>query len=276
MKKILTLLLMLTFLSSCKESNKKENIETLIEPIVEKKVELKQPERFGISGEGIELRMGPGTNYEKVVNEKTSKILKKTIYASVDYSVKVIEEETKGNWSKIKVVEPNYLSSHQGWIQTKYIIKKEQKEKVKIPLYSNLDKLRTELSKNGIGKLGYWKNDELGWYSFTDYYTFGNSSSINGMQNNIAYYIKGRQKENANEVKIVLNINNDKESKKALKLLNTVSQKTIKGLNLEMPKGLSQSIINQKPNEFENDIYRISLELDKSKIDTWNLIISTK
>lgn len=271
---------MFTFLSSCKESNKKENIETQIEtkiePVIEKKVEQKQQEKFGISGEGIELRIGPGTNYEKVVNEKTSKILKKTIYASVDYSVKIVEEETKGNWSKIKVVEPSYLSSHQGWIQTKYIIKKEQTEKVKIPLYSNLEQLRTELSKNGIGKLGYWKNDELGWYSFTDYFLFGNSSSINGMQNNIAYYINGRQKENANEVKIVLNINNVKESKKALELLNSVSQKTIKSLNLEIPKGLSQSILNQKPNEFENDIYRISLELEKSKIDTWNLIIGTK
>ena len=174
---------MFTFLSSCKESNKKENIETQIEtqietktePVIEKKVEQKQPEKFGISGEGIELRMGPGTNYEKVVNEKTSKILKKTIYASVDYSVNIVEEETKGNWSKIKVVEPSYLNSHQGWIQTKYIIKKEQTEKVKIPLYSNLDELRTELSKNGIGKLGYWKNDELGWYSFTDYFSFNSS-----------------------------------------------------------------------------------------------------
>jgi len=279
MKNILTFLLVLTFLSSCKESNKKENIETQIEtkiePIIEKKVEQKQLEKFGISGEGIELRMGPGTNYDKVINEKTSKILKKTIYASVDYSVKVLEEETNGNWSKIKVVEPSYLSNRQGWIPTKYIIKKEKMEKLKIPLYSKIDELRTELSKNGIGKLGGWKKDELGWYSFTDYHSFGNTSSVNGMQNNIAYYINGRQKENANEVKIVLNINNDKETKKALELLNTISQKTIKSLNLEMPKGLSQSIVNQKPNEFENDIYRISLELDKSKIDTWNLIIYT-
>jgi len=149
-------------------------------------------------------------------------------------------------------------------------------EKLKISLYSKIDELRTELSNNGIGKLGDWKKDELGWYSYTDYNSFGNSSSINGMQNNIAYYINGRQKENANEVKIVLNINNDKESKKALELLNSISQKTIKSLNLEIPKELSQSIVNQKPNEFENDIYRIVLGLDKSKIDTWNLIIYSK
>lgn len=280
MKNILTFLLVLMSLLCCKESNKKENIETQIEtkikPVTEKKVEQKQPEKFGISGDGIELRIGPGTNYDKVINEKTSKILKKTIYASVDYSVKVLEEETNGKWSKIKVVEPSYLSDRQGWIPTKYIIKEEKMEKLKIPLYSKIDELRTELSKNGIGKLGGWKKDELGWYSFTDYHSFGNTSSVNGMQNNIAYYISGRQKENANEIKIVLNVNNDKETKIALELLNTISKKTIKSLNLEMPKGLSQSILNQKPNEFENDIYRISLELDKSKIDTWNLIIYSK
>jgi len=101
MKNILTFLLVLTFLSSCKESNKKENIETQIETkgetVIEKMVEQKQPKKFGISGEGIELREGPGTNYEKVVNTKTSEILKKTIYASVDYTVKVIEEETDGS-----------------------------------------------------------------------------------------------------------------------------------------------------------------------------------
>ena len=74
----------------------------------------------------------------------------------------------------------------------------------------------------------------------------------------------------------MLNINNDNESKTALELLNAISQKTIKSLDLEMPKGLSQNILNQKPNEFENDVYRISLELDKSKIDTWNLIIYSK
>jgi hypothetical protein len=280
MRNILTLLIMLTFLSNCKESNQKENVEPQIEfndeTVIEKTVEQKQPEKFGISGEGIELRKGPGTNYEKVVNTKTSEILKKTIYASVDYTVKVVEEETDGSWSKIKVVEPSYLSNHQGWIPTKFIIKKEKMEKLKIPLYSKVDELRNELSKNGIGELGSWKKDELGWYSFTDYHSFGNSSSINGMQNNIAYYINGRQKDNANEVKIVLNINNDNESKIALELLNAISQKTIKSLDIETPKGLSQNILNQKPNEFENDVYRISLELDKSKIDTWNLIIYSK
>ena len=53
---------MLTFLSNCKESNQKENAEPHIEPkgetAIEKTVEQKQPEKFGISGEGIELRKG--------------------------------------------------------------------------------------------------------------------------------------------------------------------------------------------------------------------------
>ncbi len=161
-------------------------------------------------------------------------------------------------------------------IENKTEMKENNKYSKKIEIFNNVNELILKLSENGIGNLGIWKGDELGWYSFTEYFSFGTKSSINGMQNNIAYYINSNEKSSANEVKIVLNINNNKETKKALELLSTISQKTIKSLNLEMPKELSQNIKKQKANEFENDIYRIFLELDKSKIDTWNLIISSK
>ena len=59
-------------------------------------------------------------------------------------------------------------------------------------------------------------------------------------------------------------------------LLNKIGVKTINSLNLEFPNGLSENILNQKVMEFENEIYRIALELDKSKIDTWNLILYSK
>ena len=139
----------------------------------------------------------------------------------------------------------------------------EPPKELKIPLYSKIPELRNTLSKNGIGTLGVWKSG----YSSTDYHKFGSSSSSNGMQNNIAYYINGRGK-SAEEVKIVLNINNPNQAKEALAML--------KSLNLVSPKGLSKSILNQEPNEFENDFYRIKLKLVKSKIDTWSVIIYSK
>jgi len=147
----------------------------------------------------------------------------------------------------------------------------EPPKELKIPLYSKIPELRNTLSKNGIGTLGVWKSG----YSSTDYHKFGSSSSSNGMQNNIAYYINGRGK-SAEEVKIVLNINNPNQAKEALAMLKRISKKTLKSLNLVSPKGLSKSILNQEPNEFENDFYRIKLKLVKSKIDTWSVIIYSK
>ena len=78
---------------------------------------------YNIEGEDIVIRVGPGTNYDKLINKKATAALGETHYAQVDYSVKVIIKETSGDWSKIKVIEPEWLSSsHVGWILTKNII----------------------------------------------------------------------------------------------------------------------------------------------------------
>lgn len=75
--------------------------------------------------EGTEtIYTGPGKNYPKVINEKASKFLKKEEYANIDNSTQVIIEESKGGWSKIKVIEPSWFSeSHRGWVPTKCLIK---------------------------------------------------------------------------------------------------------------------------------------------------------
>jgi len=80
-----------------------------------------------VNGTSINVRTGPGISYEKVVNKKTTKILKKTVYVSIDDTVTVFEECTKDNWSKIRVIEPDYLSkSHQGWVASRFLRKKQQ------------------------------------------------------------------------------------------------------------------------------------------------------
>lgn len=81
---------------------------------------------FGIEGEDIALREGAGEQYKKVINEKATQAIGETQYCNVDYSLKVEIIENKGDWSKIRVVEPSHLSmSHVGWLKTKYIIKNE-------------------------------------------------------------------------------------------------------------------------------------------------------
>ncbi len=235
---------------------------------------------YSIKGKGIELRKGAGENFEKIVNQKASSVTKNTVYVSVDYTCKVRIESEKDGWSKITVVEPSYLSSsHKGWMKSESIIKSREKskpEKSKIEVFNNVNELKTVLSKNGIGALRNWRGDELGWFSSSDYFSFGNQSNINGMQNNLAYYLENRQKTFVKELKIILNINNAKEKKQGLSKLKIITLKTFKSLSLEIPNGLLTNISKGKEFQAENEYFFTKLELDKSKIDTWKLTIESQ
>ncbi|MDR0419100.1 MAG: hypothetical protein LBH34_02675 [Prevotellaceae bacterium] len=75
-----------------------------------------------VIGKGIVIRVGAGENFDKLINKKASEMLGYTDYCTIDYSVKVIVEETQGDWSKIKVVSPSHLSdSHIGWVPSNVI-----------------------------------------------------------------------------------------------------------------------------------------------------------
>ena len=107
----------------------------------------KTPIIYSIEGENIVIRVGPGENFDKLINKKATEALGETHYAQVDYTVKVIIEESKGDWTKIRVVEPEWLSSsHIGWIPTNKIImdkKDENKELEKLD-HSSYEILKTE------------------------------------------------------------------------------------------------------------------------------------
>ena len=75
-----------------------------------------------VKGTGINVRKGPGTNFNKIKNEKTSQILKKIVYVTIDKSVTVREECTKAGWSKIQVTKPGSLSkTHRGWVASRFL-----------------------------------------------------------------------------------------------------------------------------------------------------------
>lgn len=82
----------------------------------------KTAKTYKINGSKINVRKGPGINFNKIVNQKATKILKKTQYITLDSSVTVIEECSQGKWSKIRVTNPSYLSqTHRGWIASKFL-----------------------------------------------------------------------------------------------------------------------------------------------------------
>ncbi|MFQ5561296.1 MAG: hypothetical protein ACE5FU_12035 [Nitrospinota bacterium] len=88
----------------------------------------KTGKKYNVIGSSINVRKGPGTNYERIINQQA----KKTEYIMIDDSVTVFEECTKGVWSKICVVDPDWLrESHQGWVASKFLDKGKKKAKWK-------------------------------------------------------------------------------------------------------------------------------------------------
>lgn len=237
---------------------------------------------FGIKGEEIIIRKGPGKKFDKIVNEKATEAMHKTQYATVDYSCKVREDETKDGWSKIVVVDPDWLSeSHQGWIETKYIIKTDEQatETItprKTKIFNEVSQVQSKLSNVGIGELRQWRNDSYSWTSSSPYYSFGSASADNGMQNNLAYYLESKSETFIETVKLVLNINNSSEKSQALSQLDKISQKTFSALKLKQPNGLSTAIKSGDNFTSDNTEYKVTLTLDRSKIDTWKLTIDAK
>lgn len=88
------------------------------------------PKIYGINGEDISIRKSPGAKSEKLVNEKATQAIGETQYCELDYSTKVEILEEKDEWSKIKVVEPEWLSdTYIGWIPSKFLINNDDQEK---------------------------------------------------------------------------------------------------------------------------------------------------
>lgn len=237
---------------------------------------------FGIKGEDIVIRKGPGEKFDKIINKKATEALHKTQYATVDNSCKVREDDIKDRWSKIVVVDPDWLSeSHQGWIETKYIIKTdEQTAETKTPrkckIFNEVKQIQSILNGVGIGELRQWRNDSYSWTSSSPYYSFGSASSENGTQNNLAYYLESRSGTCIETIKLVLNINNSSEKSQALSQLGKTSKKTFSLLKIKIPNGLLSAIKSGNNYTSDNPEFKVSLVLNRSKIDTWKLTIEAK
>ena len=152
----------------------------------------------------------------------------------------------------------------------------EPKTPRKCRIFNEVKQVKTMLSKVGIGTLRQWRNDSFGWISSTPYYSFGSSSFVNGMQNNLAYYLESESENYIEKVKIMLNINNSSEKYQAISKFDKTSKKTFELLKLKMPNGLSEAIKSEKKFSSENSEYKVSLVLNRSKIDTWKLTIEAK
>lgn len=129
MNRALSTLITIMFVTVCFSCSQSTN-DNEDDYLTADQIEQNSSIEFGIDGEDIPIRIGPGENYEKLVNEKATKALGETQYCKVDYSVRVEILESESGWKKIKVIKPEWLSnSHVGWIPEKYILSKEDEDK---------------------------------------------------------------------------------------------------------------------------------------------------
>lgn len=150
------------------------------------------------------------------------------------------------------------------------------KSNLKIKLFNDPPNLLYKLSGNGIGELKEWKNpQEMGWGSLTDYFQFGEKKDGVGIQNNLSYYLEGEENY-AKNLLLILNVNNPKAKKEAVKLFVETAEKTFKTLEIEIPRGLLEAIKKDEEFKSENDIYNTSFQIEKSKIETFKMEIVSK
>ncbi|MEO8418643.1 MAG: hypothetical protein ABI475_07965, partial [Methylophilaceae bacterium] len=79
----------------------------------------KSGQALRVSGSDVVLRSAPSAKSEKLINQKATQILKTIQYLTIDNTVTVIEECIQGEWSRVRVREPDWLqNSHIGWVQS--------------------------------------------------------------------------------------------------------------------------------------------------------------
>ncbi|SKA30556.1 hypothetical protein SAMN04488128_103312 [Chitinophaga eiseniae] len=274
MKQILNLILLTIVCFSCEGPGPKDEKQT---------ESIQKEEKYFTVKENIDLLVSPSASSKKLINVKATSLVKATKYCELDKSCKLSVLETCKKYSKVKVIEPDWLTdTYIGWVPTDMLIKfgsiaPAKQGASKIAVFNNVNGLRTELSKNGIGELGSWRSDDLGGFmSITDYYRFGTASSVNGLDNNLAYYLESNHETYAEKLTLVLNIFNSTERNAAISKFKATTEKTFGALNLTTPPGLIKAVGIPKPYTYNNKFFRVSLEREQNNIETWKLTIMSQ
>lgn len=106
----------LTILSSCQVESKKTN-DGITSPETENTTLEEKPKYYKLIGEDIFIRVGPGLEFDKLINKKATELLGETHYCEANYTFLVEVIEKKNDWAMIKTIEPEHLRQiYNGWI----------------------------------------------------------------------------------------------------------------------------------------------------------------
>ena len=96
---------------------------------------------MGIQSPHLNVRTGPGTSFERVVDQKRSRKSQTTEYVSLTSQVTILEECRKDGWSRVWVTQPEHLrATHHGWVANRFLT----------PLSASAAKLRTSRSAGKV------------------------------------------------------------------------------------------------------------------------------
>jgi hypothetical protein len=143
--------------------------------------------------------------------------------------------------------------------------------------FSQPEKLCNALTSEGLLTKG-WKpsNSVPGEFiCMTTLISFG-SEGFNGMPSNIAFYVNGTQSNQADDVRIKVNINNPATRKEALQKLRSATAVLFKAINEKLPPKLDKAISNGNPLSFETAFGKAELIREPGNIDSFKMVLTNK
>ena len=147
----------------------------------------------------------------------------------------------------------------------------------KIKTFHDINQLITLLSKNGMEGFRPWRYDGYKWITFSDYKNLSDGTGTYAPANNLAYYISSDDVKFAQEVKLVLNINNREELQGAKDNFVRIALKTFGVLELNPPNNLLASVNFEDEFEYDEDeAYFSALKILRTKVFSWSLVIRSK
>ena len=131
--------------------------------------------------------------------------------------------------------------------------------------FFRLESIRKIVIDLDLVELGELRFDNLSWISNSPYFCFGKKNPLNDMQNNIAFYTKGKEKLDVDQLSVVLNINNPSYKNASLIFLDNIIANLIEKIGLDYDFEIRTAITNFQ--NYHNEFITIDTS-EISEIDT--------
>lgn len=156
----------------------------------------------------------------------------------------------------------------------KYIIS----NKVKLPLFNDIQTVIRSLSDIGIGELDEWHKSYAGddcYLSITSYYQFG-IDDLTKIPNSLAFYLTGEETY-IQQLEVILDIGYGQDNYQAIEKFIEVLGLTFNSLNIPISDDLINSIIEDREYNAQYETHSVALDYEKfERIENYTLSIKTQ